>query len=301
MERHDFFTELSKQRTEVYNTISGYVSASYYAGATNDEQFEFMKTKLAMEEEKIFVGTTVALEALGLHSSLGDLKVKFEMIPDKDKGRPYPLPYVDAFTSKVLDIVEPYIAILGAGRKDDQDDEDKLDAERARIRSILESTPHILHDQGIEPHNEAAVKAAIFAYLRIMYADTIREFSIGQEIKTFKPDMGNRSLKLAIEYKFADTEAEVKNSVDGIFADIHGYDRSGDWQYFYSVIYQTQPFVTPAQIESQFAAIEDSTNWRCILVTGTGNRLKKAQDSGASKKKSAPKKKAAKKKTATEG
>jgi hypothetical protein len=62
-----------------------------------------------------------------------------------------------------------------------------------------------------------------------------------------------------------------------IYTDIHGYSGSADWTHFYAVIYMTGAFMTRHQIEAEWKLTNVPHNWKCILVTGAGERRKKAK------------------------
>lgn len=42
-------------------------------------------------------------------------------------------------------------------------------------------------------------------------------------MKTYKQDLGVRSLMAVAEYKYAATENEVRRALDGIYTDMKGY------------------------------------------------------------------------------
>ena len=87
--------------------------------------------------------------------------------------------------------------------------------------------------------------------------------------------MGIKSLKIAIEYKFADSIQDLKTCVDGIYTDLIGYDGSEDWTNFYAVIYQTDHFMTEDQILQDLDFKKLKHNWKLILVYGRGSRTPK--------------------------
>ena len=63
--------------------------------------------------------------------------------------------------------------------------------------------------------------------------------TLPKPLKTYKPDLESTDLGVAIEYKFAASEQDVKTAVDGIFSDMQGYAGSSQWRTFYAVIYMT--------------------------------------------------------------
>jgi hypothetical protein len=142
------------------------------------------------------------------------------------------------------------------------------------LKKILQRTRSIMLFKGLDnPGSEANVRNAIYDFLRIMYSDVIRDAHIGQPGKTYKPDIGVKHLKAAVEYKYVANAEEVNTAVDGIFADLPAYRGSRDWQWFYAVIYMTDEHVPLPELEKRFEDLPH--NWELIVVIGTGERKKK--------------------------
>ena len=144
------------------------------------------------------------------------------------------------------------------------------------FNTILQNTPAIIRAKGLEPANEADVRGAIFEVLKFAFHDAIREIPVGQLLKTYKPDLGVRSLMAAAEYKFADSEAEVKKSLDEIYADMKGYSGHYEWRTFFAVIYTTDALVHQKRLEEEFRGVKVDINWIPIIVVGKGGRRKRA-------------------------
>jgi hypothetical protein len=138
------------------------------------------------------------------------------------------------------------------------------------FETILHNSAKIMYERGEKPSNEAEVRREIFSILKCTFHDAVREIPITKLFKTFKPDLGVRSLKAAAEYKYADTEQRVKEVLDGIYADMRGYAGDHRWKTFYAVIYMTQPFYSQQQIEKEFRNVSADRNWIPILLTGPG-------------------------------
>jgi hypothetical protein len=143
------------------------------------------------------------------------------------------------------------------------------------FRTILQNTPAIIEARQLEPANEAMIRGAIFDVLRFAFNDAIREIPVGQLLKTFKPDLGVRSLMAAAEYKFADSEAEVKKALDEIYTDMRGYSGHYEWRTFFAVIYTTVALVSKERLEEEFRGVKADANWTPIIVVGPGGRKKK--------------------------
>jgi hypothetical protein len=140
------------------------------------------------------------------------------------------------------------------------------------FRNILQNTPAIVKLKALEPTNEAVVRKAIFEVLKISFHDAVREIPIGQLLKTYKPDLGVRSLMAAAEYKFCSSETELKKSVGEVFSDMKGYEGHHEWRNFYAVFYTTEPILHQDRLEKEFAGVKANANWTPIIVVGRGRR-----------------------------
>ena len=80
-------------------------------------------------------------------------------------------------------------------------------------------------------------------------------------------DIGIISLKAAAEYKFLRTAEELKTHIDQIVADVVGYGGTPDWQIFYAVLYQAEPFHTQEDV-TRALADAGAKNWTAIVLNG---------------------------------
>lgn len=133
----------------------------------------------------------------------------------------------------------------------------------------------MLSDRKIEPSNEAEVRAEVYKTMIHVFPDTVKEIPITKVSKTYKPDIGVKRLKSAIEYKFVDSEEEAKTAIGGIFEDIQGYEGSDDWTTFYAVIYMTDNFLTQDQVKAEFKLSKVPHHWKPLVVYGKGKRKSK--------------------------
>jgi REase_DpnII-MboI len=140
------------------------------------------------------------------------------------------------------------------------------------LEQVLRGTPKLIHDRGLHPSRELEISDAVYSMLIHMFPDTVREVPIAQVSKAYKPDIGVRSLKAAIEYKFADSERKSRLVLGQIYEDIHGYAGSADWTNFFAVIYMTGAFLTQAQVDAERQLTDVPHSWKPILVTGMGSR-----------------------------
>lgn len=126
----------------------------------------------------------------------------------------------------------------------------------------------------IQPQDEKEIRDVMHDYLGAFFTEYKKSVIIPGVIRDFKPDGGVRNLKAAIEFKFADTHAEVTRAMGGLFEDISGYAGSLDWTRFYSVIYQTAAYESDDRTKSELVR-SGTVTWKVLLVTGAGARTKK--------------------------
>lgn len=140
------------------------------------------------------------------------------------------------------------------------------------FENILENTSNIINDYNVEPKNEAQVRELVRKVLSYSFRDVVKEMPVTKNLKTYKPDIGVRSLYAAAEYKFITTKADAKKCLDEIYADMKGYSGSFEWRSFYAVMYITEPFYTQADIDAEFSLVRAELSWKPIVVVGKGSR-----------------------------
>jgi len=246
---------------------------------TGDKAFQEELLKESILE--IHLKILFALESLQLRILLENYKSGFkkyqQSLDDIDLHW-----YGDYFYSPALEYQSNFINTINC-----YCEKKNLGLDRNILERILRGTPKIIFDSNLKPHNETEIKKTIRQHLIHPFPDTVPETSISKVTKCYKPDFGVKSLKSAIEYKFADSELEAKKVIGGIYEDMVGYEGSNDWDHFYAVVYMTSPFFTEDQILSEFEMSKVNNKWVLILVHGTGARKKtisKARPRTAKKK-----------------
>jgi hypothetical protein len=185
-------------------------------------------------------------------------------------------PDFDIIYSPALSYMQAFISAINSVCMEER----TTTASNEYLKRILLSTPNIIRNHKVEPKDEADVRNAIWRELSLAFPETMRDVPIPKIFQTFKPDIGITSLKTAVEYKFVDTSEELKTAVRGIYEDVTGYEGSTEWEYFYAVVYQTEPFCTLDQLIAEFKMSNVPKKWQLILVGGYGDRerLRKATD-----------------------
>ncbi len=153
--------------------------------------------------------------------------------------------------------------------------------ELSKLESILKNTAYLVRKRQIVPQSEKDIQDVMHDYLEAFFADYTRKLAIAKPIKTFIPDGGVPALKAAIEFKFATSKEQVKQEVGGIYEDMVGYSGSNDWTKFYTVLYQSDEFVSETAFRE--AIIRGGRGvWIPIIRTAPGKR--KARKKKSSKK-----------------
>ncbi|MDR5769724.1 hypothetical protein [Caballeronia sp. LZ028] len=206
---------------------------------------------------------------------LAQFQHDYKAIPEKNVASLSLLPYVGELHSDTLSLFWKYHSTLSSLMGEDTTQQAE-DERRKQFEGILINTPKIVKDRSVEPSNEAEVRKCVYDLLIHVFPDAVREASIIQGTKTYKPDIGVKSLKTAAEYKFADSVEEAKKAIGGLYEDMRGYAGSEDWTHFFAVVYMTDAFFTQQQIMAEFKHTRADDNWKPILVIGKGGRKKKA-------------------------
>ncbi|MHA6895577.1 hypothetical protein ACQUJT_16050 [Ralstonia pseudosolanacearum] len=265
--------DIGEQISEGWTSVRNLESLSInLTGADNytDEEYEMEELAFESKLKRIHISLCLLLESLGYVELLAEFRTGYSKFAGNLTSTSV-LPYVGEWHSSVLGYFWQFhrtlSSLLGV---DVQETEQRKHL--ALLESILQNTPKIVYDRDIEPSSEADVRKCVYDILIHVFHDTVREIPITQVTKTYKPDLGVRSLKTAVEYKYAVDEGEAKKFIGGFYEDMRGYAGSEDWQHFYAVLYMTKPFFTVQQIQAEFKIIGADKNWTPILVHGDGRR-----------------------------
>jgi hypothetical protein len=173
--------------------------------------------------------------------------------------------------SQPLQLIDEILHVVGACL------EDALGNEPADIRTleyVLRSTPQILKAREIIPAKESDVQRALHDHLENTFPEYSRDVRLPKGLKNFVPDGAIGPLQVLIEVKFVDSQRELAQIFSGIMEDLSGYGGSKDWTRFYSVIYQTEPFVNETRFDRSLRLSGNAGSWKPIVVVGPGGRSK---------------------------
>lgn len=262
---------------KIYKAIDNIDSFQRCYEAVPEEEEEMNNDQLRFNLIEVYRKLCVLYDAVGLQSSLEEMKREFLKYESSLTNIEW-VSYYDVIYSKPNDMLHSYYENLSLLL--DSKDNDSLiqNIKKDEIRKTLKSTPRIIYESKLEPKNEADVKKEVRRVLSYSFPDTVSEMNIPKTVKTFKPDIGIKSLSLAIEYKYATSAEEVKTCIGGISEDVSGYANSKEWTNFIGVLYLTEAFFTDDQIQEQFRQNAIPSNWEIITVYGRGTRKKKSDD-----------------------
>lgn len=260
--------QIDELTSKAWNTISELESIYFMPEKIDDERI-YQEELLKNIIEEIDVKIIFALDFLQLTNLLAKYNSDFRKFKKSLDNVDHHW-YGDYFFSPALELQTTYIHTLKC-----YCDTKDMDIYRIILERILRGTPKIIFDSGLAPRNEKEIKDSVYNILIHSFPDTVPETSISKVTKCYKPDFGIKALKSVIEYKFADTKTEAKKILGEIYTDIHGYDGSEDWKYFYAVLYMSKPFYTEAQILSEFDMAKVNHSWIPIVVHGTGGRRRR--------------------------
>ncbi len=249
--------------------ISNYID--FIENEEDNDLLIFDKKTFQYNIETAILKIKSALEFLKLSKLFDDFEIKLQAFKGKYDITEY-IPYIEVLTNPVIDLLQNYVDIICIQIDFDEIENSKQREQIILLERVLRGTPKIITDHDLDPKNETMIKSEVYKHLIHIFPDTIKDLNIFKTLKTYKPDLGIRRLKIAIEYKFADSLQELKTSIDGIYTDLIGYDGSEEWTTFYSVIYLTDHFMTEDQILQDLNFDKLKHNWKLILVHGRGAR-----------------------------
>ena len=260
--------------SEAWSTFSDYETAL----TSSPSDHEMYQEKLISQIEALYTEIAFSLEAMNLPQLSSDFRAGFERYRE-NAAVLLTTPLGDLFPPALVylaDFVRPLATAIGRDHG--------ATGGLLQLEQILRNTPKIIKDRRIDPKNEGEVRNAVYDVLACLYPDTARDVPIAKVNKRYKPDIGIRSLKAAIEYKFVDSEEDAHRAIGGIYEDVKGYAGSEDWKHFYAVFYMTDAFLTQEQVEAEFSLSTVEHSWQPIVVIGRGQRkTPKEQRSGVKK------------------
>lgn len=296
---HEEQKSFGEYEARLFNIIMNRGTSWYFDDANSEEAAEMDEEETGIEDgyrstvEFIYNSVLTILELLALHEKRTLLMQTIEKIRT-DEGGKFKIDFIhqwDYFECKALGILNTEVKILSSllnevdKKAKEKEEKDLLHDEiQRRLIEHLNQTGFYISSLQADPSKENDIQKVMNAVLEGNFgANFHKSPGISQPFKTFKPDGGLKSINTAIEFKFVDSEAELKTSVDGIYTDFAGYSESEDWNKFISVFYMTDSFRSHKTIEEDVIK-KTNGKWRVIVIVGNGGRKKKATSTKKARK-----------------
>ncbi|HEX9503217.1 MAG TPA: hypothetical protein VF974_02740 [Patescibacteria group bacterium] len=136
------------------------------------------------------------------------------------------------------------------------------------LEHILYETAIILEKRDIIPTKETEVYNGVRVVIEATFPNHASGFSFLKTAKCYKPDILLPSLNCAIEYKYAEDEKELNETMDQILIDVEGYSKHPEYKLFYAVFYTKAGVVAQQRFNVLWDEKEFPKNWKAILVQG---------------------------------
>jgi len=210
---------------------------------------------------ELFHALTVTLEASGLPLEAQALRTCWSAFSAEDlEATNYDHEY-EFSDSAAYNVLYRHIAPLRSFSENSQ-----RKAEILRLEDVLRSIPTILRSEGLAPDGEIPLQKIVHRYLRVFYPSFTTTLAISGGVQSFKPDSGIAELGVALEFKYADSEAKARGAVRGVLEDTAGYSGSLDWTHFIGVIFQTEAFLDEHRYRNELRRV-NAVTWQAIVVT----------------------------------
>lgn len=257
--------------TRSAHSIVGDLNACMYSSFAGKEEFEAQRTKdLVSSLESLGRQLPVLLDLMGMSETRGSFLSSWEAFADNLGETVCEQDEVNVWlVSRPLRLIDEILEVIGAGSKG------VLEEDSAGIKileHILRATPQILEARGVVPRKESDVQRVLHDHLENTFSDYSRQIKLPKGLKSFIPDGAIPTLETLIEVKFVNSKRKVAPIFSGIMEDLSGYGGSRDWTRFYSVIYQTGPFVSETRFGRSLRLSGNAVSWKPIVVGGHGGR-----------------------------
>ncbi len=227
-----------------------------------------LRTPFAELLETLYLRTVCLLDAMQLQQYLreflGDTSGKF----DKDraaqdfKEHTYQInARYNVFLSRLRMFLAPFEVVRGSAAYRQQ-------AGVGYLESVLRNTAHLLRALQVCPTSESDVVREMRRLLRLMFpgSDDAPAARFIKAHKTYKPDLVFPELGALVEYKYIDSEEDLKAHLGQLADDAHGYSDDPQYHLFYAVMYLTRDFWGEERRERAWREFKLPPNWVPLYV-----------------------------------
>ena len=140
------------------------------------------------------------------------------------------------------------------------------------LEHILRNTQVIINEIKAKPTSEPQIYNAVKFVVKSVFPSALKPISgFFKSFKNYNPDILVPEIHTAVEYKYADSEKELKSQIDQVVADTKGYTGDTNYEIFYAVFYVTDDFWGIDKFDTVWKEIELPKNWKGIYIVGKNN------------------------------
>lgn len=240
----------------------------------NAEGIEELETQLSQERDyhssmiiSLHNQIICYLDVLKLHKYLEIFINKFKEFPDVKKayyGIDYN-PIENKITNKYLLDLWHFLSPFDFFKTDDRFKENGIEY----LETILRNTQNIILKLGNKPTTEPQVYNSVKIIVESIFPTANKpKAGFFKTMKNYNPDILIPELNVAIEYKYADSEAKLKSSVEQVVSDVQGYTGDSDYKLFYAVFYATEDFWGLDRFKAIWEEHKFPENWKGFYIIG---------------------------------
>ena len=217
----------------------------------------------------IYLWTVFLLDTAGLHRYLRQFYERFGRKFDRKAAAskfdsPHPDSYYNVVLSDLRVFLEPFNLRAGSGHQ--------LRGRRdvAILERVLRNTALFIQDLAHPPASEAELDRAMRRILERLFPGSAKAPS-SRFIKThkyYKPDLLIPELGAAIEYKYIDSEIDLKTHLGQLAEDAHAYSDDPQYHLFYAVVFITYDFAGQEHYDHAWKEFKMSDNWVAFYIDG---------------------------------
>ena len=137
------------------------------------------------------------------------------------------------------------------------------------MERVLSNTTALLHELNVTPKSESQIYDAVCGILKLIFpsASDAPKGKFAKVFKKYEPDIVVPELSAAIEYKFINSEQDLRSLLGQIADDVQGYTGNPQYKLFYAVIYLTRD-VGLERCELAWSECHFPNHWIPIFVVG---------------------------------
>ncbi len=266
--------ELKYLENQIKQTISSIEHAhfQYYMAESNGEEYDddypgWTKSWLNMRLADLYFLIFAYLEGRDMLMFLDTFKTKFKDTIENKEDLLLDTTQTHPESEGELKIIVGFKRFLDPFKFFDYREfkEDEI----FKLESILRNTGFILKKVKAKINNEADIYNQVKWVLGLYYPSTRRKSkaSFIGEFKSYNPDILIPELKVAIEYKYIDSQSDnIDEFIDQLKIDAINYIEDYKYDTFYAVIYiEDISIATPENIEIAWKEKKFPNNWNLVL------------------------------------